>query len=76
VRAFLIRQSTAAIKGFAEGREFARCETPSVGGIDQTVRIWDVEHRQELMTLPGHRGSAMTVAFSPTGDMLASGARP
>jgi WD40 repeat protein len=36
---------------------------------DGTVKLWDVETGQELLTLPG--GSVHGIAFSPNGRLLA-----
>src|SRR5262245_62991905 len=40
----------------------------AAGGKKNTVKIWDVETRQELRTLEGHNGEVYTVAFSPDKD--------
>ena len=45
--------------------------TPASG--DQTVILWDVDSRQPLATLEGHKGAVYGVAFSPDGKRLASG---
>lgn len=39
---------------------------------DQTIKMWDVQTRQCLITLPGH-SNVDTVVFSPDGHLLASG---
>ena len=39
---------------------------------DQTVRLWDVETGQEVLTLRGHTDIVPTVAFSPDGNRLAT----
>jgi WD40 repeat protein len=39
---------------------------------DQTVRLWDVETGQEVLTLHGHTDIVPTVAFSPDGNRLAT----
>ena len=44
------------------------------GGDDRTVRLWDVATGSNTATLSGHTGWVNSVAFSPDGDMLASGA--
>lgn len=43
------------------------------GGQDTTIKLWNVETRQELLPLGGHNGPVMSVAFSPDGKILASG---
>jgi WD40 repeat protein/3',5'-cyclic AMP phosphodiesterase CpdA len=44
------------------------------GGIDTTVRLWNVADGSELARLVGHRGNVLSVAFSPDGHTVASGA--
>ena len=39
---------------------------------DQTVRLWDVETGQEVLTLRGHADIVPTVTFSPDGNQLAT----
>ena len=41
-------------------------------GMDQTVRIWDVERGRELLVLRGPRDRVHGVAFSPDGSSLAA----
>ena len=43
------------------------------GSSDATIRLWDVETREELATLRGHEDYVTSVAFSPDGARLASG---
>jgi MTH538 TIR-like domain (DUF1863)/WD domain, G-beta repeat len=43
------------------------------GGIDETVRLWDVRHHDALATLEGHVGTVLQLPFSPDGRILASG---
>ncbi len=45
------------------------------GGLDGTVRLWDVETRTQIRALTGHTGAVRSVSFSPVRDskMLASG---
>ena len=52
--------------------------TLASGGSDQTVRLWNVETRRELMQLdPGNveLGGVQTLAFSPDGKHLLAGGR-
>ncbi|NJN41971.1 MAG: WD40 repeat domain-containing protein [Flammeovirgaceae bacterium] len=37
------------------------------------VKIWDIEIRKELYTLPGHQEAVTTMAFHPVANFLASG---
>jgi formylglycine-generating enzyme required for sulfatase activity len=39
---------------------------------DQTVKVWDAQTGQELLTLQGHTGVVYSVAFSPDGRRLAT----
>ena len=43
------------------------------GSKDKTVRLWDTDTNEELMTLQKHTGWTNALAFSPDGKMLASG---
>jgi eukaryotic-like serine/threonine-protein kinase len=43
------------------------------GSFDQTVKVWDTDTGQEVLTLKGHRGPVKAVAFSPEGKRIASG---
>lgn len=42
------------------------------GGLDDTIRLWDVPTKTEITTLKGHAFSAGGLAFSPYGKILAS----
>ena len=43
---------------------------------DKTVKVWDAQTGQELLTLKGHTEAVTSVAFSPDGKRLVSaGAR-
>ena len=41
---------------------------------DKTVKVWDAQTGQELLTLKGHTHGVHSVAFSPDGKRLASAA--
>ena len=42
------------------------------GSDDASVKIWDAEAGQEILTLKGHAASVISIAFSPDGRRLAS----
>ena len=41
---------------------------------DRTVKVWDAQTGQELLTFKGHTVQVSSVAFSPDGKRLASAA--
>jgi WD40 repeat protein len=43
------------------------------GGVDQTVRLWDIDSGQCLAVLKGHESRVRSVAFSPDGKFFLSG---
>jgi len=43
------------------------------GSDDNTIKLWDTSTAQKVRTPKGHNGSALSVAFSPSGNLLASG---
>ena len=46
--------------------------TLASGGVDRTVRLWDVETRTLKHTFTGHSGWVYSVSFSPDGKTIAS----
>ncbi|HLP91387.1 MAG TPA: hypothetical protein VK184_22740 [Nostocaceae cyanobacterium] len=45
------------------------------GCTDKTIKLWQVNNRQEICTLIGHNDDVYSVAFSPDGKILASGSK-
>ena len=45
----------------------------ATGCFDKTVRIWDVVSGELLQTFKEHKDEVRSIAFSPDGNMLASG---
>ena len=45
------------------------------GSWDNTVRLWNVQSREQIATLEGHYGGVRSVAFSPDGNYIVSGSR-
>jgi WD40 repeat protein len=43
------------------------------GSNNRTIKLWDVDKRQEIRTLTGHGGAVTCLALSPDGKTLASG---
>ena len=43
------------------------------GSGDQTVKVWDADTGQEVLTLKGHTAQVTSVAFSPDGKRIVSG---
>ena len=44
-------------------------------GSDRTVRLWNIETREQIASLEGHTDAVNSVSFSPDGTVLASGSR-
>ncbi|MBB15063.1 hypothetical protein CMK22_07305 [Candidatus Poribacteria bacterium] len=42
---------------------------------DNTVRLWSVDEKKEIVALTGHTSDVSSVAFSPDGRVIASGSR-
>ena len=51
-------------------RHLRRLRTLATASNDGPVKLWSVESRQELFTMPGHVAPWRQVAFSPNGDEL------
>ena len=49
--------------------------TLASGSDDKTVKIWNLNNRQETRTLNGHKGIVYSVAISPDGQTLVSGSQ-
>jgi WD40 repeat protein len=47
----------------------------AAAGANNTVKVWDVTTGKELQTLTGHTRLVVSVAFSPDGHWIASGAQ-
>ena len=43
------------------------------GSEDKTVKVWDADKGQEILTLKGHTGTVTSVAFSPDGKRIVTG---
>jgi WD40 repeat protein len=67
VCAFALRQECRCLAISADGRWLA------AGMSDYRIRIYDMERKQERLTLSGHKGQVSALAFSPDGRVLLSG---
>jgi WD40 repeat protein len=43
------------------------------GSRDNTLKVWDAQTGQEMLTLEGHSGRVDSVSFSPDGKRIVSG---
>ena len=48
-------------------------KTLASGSWDNTIKLWNVDNKEKVVTLTGHLSSVKSVAFSPDGKTLASG---
>lgn len=48
-------------------------ETPNKGSTDKIVRLWNIDCGKFIRELNGHTGSITSVAYSPSGAILATG---
>jgi WD40 repeat protein len=48
-------------------------QTLASGGLDGTIKLWNLTTGKEVRTLTGHESGVYSVAFSPDGQTLASG---
>jgi eukaryotic-like serine/threonine-protein kinase len=46
--------------------------TLATGSVDNTIRLWDTIHRQEIRRLKGHTSDVRCLAFSPDSKLLSS----
>lgn len=60
---------TGAVNDIAFTTDGSRLAT---GGGDGTIRIWDPESGDNLLSLDGHIGAISSVAFNPAGTQLAT----
>jgi WD40 repeat protein len=44
----------------------------ATGGLDRSIKLWDVDTLEERLTLRGLKGDALLLSFSPDGNTLAS----
>lgn len=43
------------------------------GGMDDTVRLWDLNEKKQIGSLKAHKPYLLSLSFSPDGKLLASG---
>lgn len=47
------------------------CKRIASGSDNGTVKVWDAQTGQEVLSLKGHTGNVLRVCFSPDGQRLA-----
>jgi WD40 repeat protein/serine/threonine protein kinase len=67
---FTLRGHTAEVYAIAFSRDGRRLAS---GGVDRTVRVWDLATRREMLTLADQPEVVSCLAFSPDGKRLACG---
>ena len=65
----------AGFGGLTEGAEQAGIDVLASGGIDTTVRLWDLASARETGKLTSHKGVITAVAWSSDGKRIATGER-
>ena len=48
------------------------CNYVATGSSDRSVRLWTLQDGKSVRLMHGHRGTIMSLAFSPNGNFLAS----
>jgi len=73
-----LRTSVGKLEGHdgrASGRFFPDGTRIVTGSADNSLRIWDAESLEPILTLHGHRSDVQAVAVSPDGATVASASR-
>jgi WD40 repeat protein len=67
---FLLRGHTGEVLSLAWSPDGSHLAS---GGLDTTVRVWDIASKQQILLLPDHLDRVTGIAWSPDGSYLASG---